>query len=62
MWRCASMKPGIAVMPFASIVLRPWVAAPADTDTILPARTITVPELITLPLPATMRAFVIATS
>jgi len=52
MCRWPSMKPGMALMPLASIVLSPCVLAPpADTETIFPPRTITVPELITVPLP-----------
>jgi hypothetical protein len=57
------MNPGMTLMPFASMVLSPWVfAAPADTETIFPARTITVPEPITVPFPTITRALVIATS
>ena len=57
------MKPGIALMPFASMTFSPGAgAAPAVTETILPPRTTIVPESITWPLPTMMRAFVIATS
>ena len=57
------MNPGIADMPFASIV---WPlfddGAPAATDTILPPRTTIEPRSITVPLPTTMCAFVIVRS
>ena len=57
------MKPGIALMPLASIVRRPCVgAAPAVTDTIFPPLTMMVPESITWPEPTMIRALVIATS
>ena len=57
------MYPGMALMPLASMVFSPWVfAAPAETETILPPRTIKVPELITVPLPTITRALVIARS
>ena len=57
------MKPGIALMPFASMTFSPCAgAAPAVTETILPPRTTIVPESITWPLPTMMRAFVMATS
>ena len=57
------MKPGMALMPFASMIVSPWVgAAPAVTEAILPPRTMIVPESITWPLPTMMRAFVMATS
>ncbi len=60
---CASMKPGIADMPFASIVWPLFAAgAPAATDTILPPRTTIEPLSITVPLPTTMWAFVIVRS
>ena len=58
-----SMKPGIALMPLASMMRSPCVgAAPAVTETILPPRTMIVPESITWPLPTMIRALVIATS
>ena len=63
MCRCASMKPGMALMPFASIVLSPCVLPPpAETEAIFPPRTITVPELITVPFPTITRALVMARS
>ena len=57
------MKPGIAVMPFASITL-PLVAdgAPAATDTIFPPRTTIDPRSITAALGPMMRALVMVTS
>ncbi len=60
MWRCASIRPGITVLPPASIV-RPLAAAgaAADTDAILPSFTTTEPRLITWPVPSMIRAFVI---
>ena len=57
------MKPGIALMPLASMVRSPCVgAAPAVTETILPPRTMMVPDSITWPLPTMIRALVMATS
>src|SRR5687768_3374481 len=57
------MKPGMALMPLASIVRRPCVGtAPAPTETILPPRTMIVPDSITWPLPTITRALVMATS
>jgi hypothetical protein len=57
------MKPGIALMPFASIVFNPDVfAAPRVTDAIFPPRTMIVAESTTVPLPTITRAFVIARS
>src|SRR5207253_2616162 len=60
---CASMNPGIAVMPLASIV-RPLAAdgAPAVTDTIFPPRTTIDPRSITVPLATMIRALVIVRS
>ena len=57
------MKPGMALMPRASIVW-PLAAdgAPAAAETILPARTTIEPRSITVPLPTTIRAFVIVRS
>src|SRR4029453_5570209 len=54
------MKPGISVRPCASMVCAPstFVAAPDDTDTILPSRTTTEPRSMTPPLPSRMRALV----
>jgi len=59
-WRCASMKPGITVLPRASIRRTPGTAAgrPAETDAILPPRTTTAPRSITAPVPSRIRAFV----
>ena len=68
------MKPGIALMPFASIVRRPCVgppspdgfgeagAGPAVTETIFPPLTMMVPDSMTWPEPTMTRALVIATS
>jgi hypothetical protein len=57
------MNPGIADMPFASIVIPLAVAgAPGVTDAILPPRTTIDPRSMTVPLPTTIRAFVIVTS
>ena len=57
------MKPGITLMPLASMVLTPAaLAAPADAETIFPPRTTMEPELITAPLPTMMRALVITKS
>jgi hypothetical protein len=57
------MKPGMALMPFASMVRSPAVgAAPAVTETILPPRTMIVPDSMTWPLPTITRALVMATS
>src|SRR5438874_11796484 len=63
MCRCASMNPGMAVMPFASIV-RPLAAegAPAAAETIFPARTTIDPRSMTPPLGPIMRALVIVRS
>src|SRR6185369_16589253 len=63
MCRCASMNPGIAVMPLASMV-RPLVAdgAPAATETIFPARTTIDPRSIAVPLAVMIRALVIVRS
>ena len=59
MWRCASIKPGITVLPPALIVRPPPAAgAVAETDTILPSRTTTAPRSITRPVPSRIRAFV----
>src|SRR6185436_4909446 len=59
-WRCASMKPGMADMPLASIVC-PLVAAgrPADADTILPSRTTIEPRSMTEASGPMMRTLVI---
>ena len=57
------MKPAIADMPLASIVWPLFAdGAPAATDTILPPRTTIEPLSITVPLPTTMRAFVMVRS
>src|SRR5678815_2665812 len=57
------MKPGIAVMPFASITFPLVVAgAPAAADTILPPRTTMDPRSMTVPLATTIRALVIVAS
>ena len=57
------MKPGIALIPFASMTL-PLVddGAPAATDTILPSRTTIEPRSITVALGPMMRALVIVRS
>ena len=57
------MKPGMAVMPFASMVL-PAAAegAPACTETIFPARTTIDPRSIAAPLAIMMRALVMVRS
>ena len=53
----------MAVMPFASMARSPCVGAvPAVTETILPPRTMIVPDSITCPLPTITRALVMATS
>src|SRR4030095_3889800 len=58
MCRCPSMKPGMSVIPRASICLMPAGAAvPAQTEAIRPLRTTSVPESMTVPLPTMMRAF-----
>src|SRR5262245_14384353 len=58
MCRCPSMKPGMIVMPRASICLTPAGAAdPALTEAIRPLRTTSVPDSMTDPLPTMMRAF-----
>ena len=64
MWRWASMKPGIAVMPRASIVRAPAaLAAPAaPTEAIRPLRTTIEPCSITWPLPTMMRTLVMTRS
>src|SRR5262245_5001063 len=57
MCRCPSTKPGMSVIPRASICLMPAGAAvPAPTEAIRPLRTTTVPESMTVPLPTMMRA------
>ncbi len=57
MWRCASIRPGITVLPPASIVRPPAAAgADADTDAILPSFTTTAPRGITWPVPSMIRA------
>src|SRR5262245_10809359 len=58
MCRCPSMKPGMTVIPRASICRTPGGAAlPAPTEAIRPLRTTSVPESMTDPLPTMMRAF-----
>lgn len=48
----ASMNPGMALIPLASIAFRPCVLAePALTETILPASTIMLQDGMTAPLP-----------
>src|SRR6185437_785199 len=55
------MKPGTAVMPWASMVCMPEAfGAPAPTETIFPPRATMEPFSITLPLPTMMRTLVIA--
>jgi hypothetical protein len=50
-------------MPLASMVRSPCVgAAPGVTETILPPRTMIVPDSITWPLPTITRTLVMATS
>src|SRR5262245_5140727 len=62
MCRWASMNPGMAVMPLASIVI-PLAEGPPDaTETIFPVFTTMDPRSITVPFATTMRAFVIVTS
>src|SRR5678815_3952399 len=63
MWRCASIKPGMTVLPPA-LMARPTVAvgAVAETEAILPARTTIAPRSITRPVPSRMRALVIVRS
>src|SRR5687768_15948261 len=57
------MKPGMALMPLASMVRSPCVgAAPAVTETILPPRTMMAPDSITWPEPTITRTLVIAMS
>ena len=59
MCRCASMNPGMALMPLASMTC-PAVAAgaPDDTDAIFPPRTTIDPRSITVPFPTMMRTLV----
>jgi len=61
--RCASMKPGITVIPLASMTRAPGaLAAPAATDTILPSRTTMEPRSIAPPVPSRMRALVMTSA
>ena len=64
MWRWASMKPGITLMPLASIASTPsgGSEAPCPMNAILPPRTTTTPGLITVPLPTMSRALAITKS
>src|ERR1041384_6349016 len=63
MWRCPSMKPGISVMPRASICRAPAGAAvAAPTEAMRPLRTTTVPDSMTEPLPTMIRALLMTRS
>src|SRR5688572_24563483 len=60
MWRCASISPGMTVLPPALMVVPPAAAgAVAETETILPSRTTTVPRSMTRPVPSRILPFVI---
>ncbi len=64
MWRWASMKPAITVMPAASMVVAPAGTsrgAPGPTETILPSLATTEPRSITRPAPSMMWALAITT-
>ena len=57
------MNPGIAVMPRRSIAASPAASAvPDTTDAMRPPRITIEPRSITLPLPTTIRAFVMTRS
>ena len=63
MWRWASIKPDMTVMPRASIARAVWAPeASLDTEAMRPPRTTSTPRSMTSPVPTMIRAFVMVRS